>query len=239
MWPSFVLEHTLMIELLQFFQSLIQQLEVLAQTHIHLIPFIIFGLLMLAGMNFPISEDLLIFITAIIAVQNPSYAPWLYLALFLGALVSDLVAYSIGRFLGPKLFYFPMFKKLMSKDKLHRMANFYNKYGLGVIVVGRFIPFGVRNLMFITAGLGKANFFKFLIADLTAVFVTVTSYFLLFYHFGEAMLDFLKRMNVFIFLIFIISISIYLLIKKRKKQKLAPPEKLNPAEFEQIKIKKK
>ncbi len=207
-----------MLEILAQINELLESLQVLAKTHIHWAPFIIFGLLMLAGLNLPISEDLVIFITAMVALQNPMWTPWLYLALFTGAVTSDLTAYWTGRLLGPKLFYFPMFKRLVTKEKLHRMARFYNRYGIRVLIVGRFIPFGVRNLMFITAGLGKSNFFKFLMADLAAAFISTGTYFFLFYTYGEAMLSFIQRFNVVLFSAFIVFASVYLYRRKQRKK---------------------
>lgn len=190
--------------------------QVLATTNIHLVPFIIIGLLTLAGLNLPISEDLMIFITAVIAINNPDYLFILYSSLILGALISDFIAYWTGRLLGPQLFHIAFFRRILTKEKLHRMANFYNRYGVGVILVGRFIPFGVRNLMFITAGLGKSHFLKFALADLLAVFASVSSYFFLFYYFGEAMLDVIRRFNIILFILFVLGVITYFLLNRKK-----------------------
>lgn len=207
------------VEITEFINQLMDQVQILAKTHIHLAPFIIGGMLLLAGLNLPISEDLMIFITAMVAINNPEYTLWLYFGLLFGALGSDFIAYWTGRLLGPQLFHIPMFKRVLNKDKLHRMAHFYNRYGMWVLLVGRFIPFGVRNVMFITAGLGRSHFGKFALADLVAAFISVTSYFLLFYHFGEAMLDAVRRFNIILFVLFLVTIVVLLIRRKRRKDK--------------------
>ena len=43
------------------------------QAHVHLAPYLIFGALMLAGLNIPISEDAMIFCTAILATEYPEH----------------------------------------------------------------------------------------------------------------------------------------------------------------------
>ena len=51
-------------------EELLTQFEQFAQTHIHLAPFAIFGLLLLAGLNIPVSEDAMLFLSAILATQH-------------------------------------------------------------------------------------------------------------------------------------------------------------------------
>lgn len=222
------------IELLSTLSETIDTLLLFARENIHLAPFIICGLLLLAGLNIPISEDLMIFISAMIAINSPEYLPWIFTGLFIGAFGSDLIAYGIGRFLGERIFSIPMFKRLLTVEKLHRMANFYNKYGLRVLIVGRFIPFGVRNLMFITAGLGKSNFPKFFIADFFAALISVSTYFSLFYVFGEDILDLIKRFNIVLFSLFIVSAGIYLYRRRKKMHQKTSPEVISIEKLKEL-----
>ncbi|MEE3079897.1 MAG: DedA family protein, partial [Bdellovibrionota bacterium] len=48
-------------------------------------PLIIFGLLFLAGFNIPVSEDLMLFTSAILAAKNPEYKYQLFIGVFAGA----------------------------------------------------------------------------------------------------------------------------------------------------------
>ena len=43
-----------------------------------------------------------------------------------------------------------------------QIENYYTKYGVVTLLIGRFIPFGVRNCLFVTAGIGKMRFWKFI-----------------------------------------------------------------------------
>ena len=65
---------------------------------------IVFGALMLAGFNVPISEDLMIIVSALLAATVvPENTEKLFLAVFLGCYLSDWVSYWIGRTLGRRL----------------------------------------------------------------------------------------------------------------------------------------
>ncbi len=191
--------------------------------NIALAPWVIFGTLLLAGFNLPVSEDLMIFIAAILSSKNPDYLPSLFAGLFAGAYLSDLMSYWLGRLLGPKLFEIKFFKNMVTPAMLDKIKHFYDKYGLGVLIIGRFIPFGVRNALFITAGLGKGHFGKFALADFLAASISITVYFSLYYKFGETMIEIIKKGNIIIFSVFITSLIIFFIVKKYRKKVSTTP----------------
>ena len=82
-------------------------------------------------------------------------------------------------------------------------------------IFGRFIPFGVRNGLFLTAGIGKMNSLKFALSDLLAATISCTTYFYLYYHFGDAVVSVIKQSNYIIFAI-AISAAVYFFYKKKK-----------------------
>ena len=132
-------------------------------SHAH---WIVFFTMLIAGFNIPISEDLIIIMSAFLASNIvPENATKLFLCLFIGCYLSDWITYSMGRFLGPKLWKISWFKKTFPEKRLNIIHSFYKKYGGFTLLVGRFIPFGVRNCLFLSAGLGKMNFFKFIAFD--------------------------------------------------------------------------
>lgn len=73
--------------------------------------FIIFGSLLLAGLNIPVSEDAMLFISGVLARQYPDQVPYLFAAVYLGAYGSALICYSLGRFVGPKILHIRFFAK--------------------------------------------------------------------------------------------------------------------------------
>jgi membrane protein DedA with SNARE-associated domain len=186
--------------------------------HISWAPFIIFGLLLLAGFNIPVSEDLMLFTSAVLAVKNPDYFYQLLIGVFLGAYLSDLIAYWLGRTLGPKLWDIKIFANMVSKDKIKTVSSYYEKYGVLTLILGRFIPFGVRNALFITAGLGKMNFTKFALSDLLACTISTSVFFPLYYFFGEGVIEYVKKGNIILFSIAAITVLTLLFLKKKRKR---------------------
>ena len=135
--------------------------------------FISFGLLLLAGLNFPVSEDLVFIISASIAATIiPENTYLIFFGCYLGAYMSDIIAFSLGRYGLPLLFKTNLFNRKSTRKKIVRIESYFNKYGGKTLFIGRFIPFGVRNMLFLTAGMVKFNFFKFLLIDLAALTVT-------------------------------------------------------------------
>jgi membrane protein DedA with SNARE-associated domain len=182
---------------------------------------IVFGALMLAGLNVPISEDLMIIFSAVLAATViPENTAKLFLGVFLGCYLSDWVCYWIGRHFGPKLWNIRWFAKTFDQKKIDQVHQYYAKYGFLTLLVGRFIPFGVRNGLFLTAGLGKMPFGKFILSDGIACLCSNTILFTLAYMIGKnyaILLSALKTFNIFLFIAFVVSIIGFIWYKRRKK----------------------
>ena len=115
---------------------------------------------------------LLLIISAVLAATVvPENTLALFFAVFLGALFSASIAYWIGRSLGPKLFRFPFFSRLLTPQRLENIKKFHEKFGLWSLIIGRFIPFGVRNCIFMSSGLSKMPFSRFILRDALACFL--------------------------------------------------------------------
>lgn len=169
---------------------------------------------MLAGFNIPISEDLMIIVSAVIAsTLLPENTYILFLGVFLGAYISDWTAYWIGR----KLFHRPFFAKAISNKRLEKLQNFYKRYGVLTLLFGRFIPFGVRNGLFMAAGIGKMNFKKFLLFDGIACLISNSVLFTLTYQLGKnyhTLLPLLKKFNIILFSLFVVTIISFFCYKR-------------------------
>jgi membrane-associated protein len=190
------------------------------QAHLDTAPYVIFGLMLLAGINIPVSEDFMLFFVGVTAAKNPEYMWPLFFAVYLGAYLSDLIAYWMGRTLGLKLWKIKFFAKMVSLDRVEDLSRFYIKYGMITLIVGRFIPFGVRNPLFITAGMGKMNFGKFMFSDFIACTISSATFFYIYYTFGENVIEIVKKFNIVIFSTLIIALVIYLARKKYSKTKV-------------------
>ena len=198
---------------------MIEEATIYIQNNIHLAPFLIFSLLILAGFNVPVSEDGMLFISAVMAYKFPDYLIPLFLGVYLGAYLSDLICYALGYHLGPKLWKIRFFAQMVSPETVEKLNRFYTKYGVFTLIFGRFIPFGVRNGLFLTAGLGKMPFKKFALADLLACTISCSFFFTLYYKLGDSVIETIKKGNMVVFGIAVAFILTILVLKKVKSKK--------------------
>ncbi|MCX6988479.1 MAG: DedA family protein [Chlamydiae bacterium] len=191
-------------------------------SHAH---WLIFLSLLLAGCNIPISIDVVMILSAILASSfAPENTAWLFASVLLGCTFSAWIAYFIGKFAGDKLVNAPLFSKLLKPSKLEKIQAFYAKYGIWTFIIGRFIPFGVRNCIFMTSGMSKMPFKTFAMRDAVGCTIWTTCCFTLFYFIGQNFAVIwagVKTFNLIIFTAFsvtVIAISWYKLKKNKRIQ---------------------
>jgi membrane protein DedA with SNARE-associated domain len=146
---------------------------------------IFLGMLLLAGLNVPLSEDLILLSGgALVSTCMPDHYFHLYAWIFVGCWISGWEAYWIGRLLGPKLYQIRWFSHILNPKRIEKLHYYYEKFGIWTFVVGRFIPGGVRNALFMSSGLGKMPFHIFLLRDLVACVISSNVVFYLGFLFG-------------------------------------------------------
>lgn len=84
--------------------------------------------------------------------------------LFIAAVLGDSVGYAFGRKVGPRIFK-RQDSLFFHQDNLQKAEAFYNRYGVRMVVLARFVPV-VRTFAPIVAGIGKMNYRTFLIFNL-------------------------------------------------------------------------
>lgn len=154
--------------------------------HAHHAHWLVFFLLLLAGLNVPISSDVIILTAgAIASTCIPEHAYSLYAFIYVGYALAAWEAYWIGRLLGPQLYRFRWLSHVITPTRLEKLRHYYAKYGLLTFIVGRFIPGGVRNAMFMSSGLIKMPFHLFILRDGLAAFISSLFLFSVGFIFGE------------------------------------------------------
>ncbi len=148
-------------------------------------PLAAFIMLILAGLNLPFSEDLIIITSALLARTNNEILLNLYIALLADAIISDHMAYWIGNRIGHGLRKKNL-DKFLTPARLDTVHHYVKKYGIFSFIVCRFIPFGVRNTLFISAGIMRMRYALFTLFDTIAALISVTTLYFLFYHLGSA-----------------------------------------------------
>jgi len=186
-------------------------------SNIQYAPLMMFGALLLAGFCLPVSEDAMIFIAAILSLAHPHMQYQLFLGVFAGAYVSDLICYAFcGRYLGAKLFNHSFFRRFVNEKQLDKIAIFYANYGIMALILGRFIPFGVRNALFISAGIARMNFIKFALTDFIACAISVSTFYLIYFIYGPSVIALIQKGNIVLFSMVAVAVIFY--FWKRKKR---------------------
>ena len=181
----------------------------------------LFGfLILLGGLNVPISEDIvLISAGALASTLLPEIAVYQYTILFFFCWFAAWEAYWIGRRLGPKLYDIHWFSRILTPKKIERLHHYYEKFGIWAFIVGRFIPGGVRNGLFMTAGLGKMPFKRFILRDLPACFISTAFLFTLGYFFGHHSQEIIASFHAYertILIIVALTLCIYATYRYRR-----------------------
>ncbi len=154
--------------------------------NVNLAHYMIFFLLLLAGLNIPLSEDLLVLAGGYLAGRYaPESALLWYGFIFAGCWISAWECYWLGRLLGPKLYEIRWFKRWLTPALIERIHVTYEKYGIFTFIIGRFIPGGVRNALFLSSGLGKMPFGTFALRDGAGCLLSSGSLYLLGFSFAE------------------------------------------------------
>jgi membrane-associated protein len=117
-------------------------------------------------------DSLLFAVGALAATEgSPLGVVQVSLLLIVAAVVGDAVNYSIGKFVGPKVFSHEG-SRLFNKDHLLRTQRFYEKHGGKTIIIARFVPI-VRTFAPFVAGIGRMAYRRFALFNVTGGIVWV------------------------------------------------------------------
>lgn len=152
------------------------------QAHAEIAHFAIFGAILLAGLNVPISIDAILIATAILASTIiPENRVVLFLSFYFGCVMAAWISYGMGRFFGNKLLKTRWVGGTLTPEKIEKVKRFYIRWGFLTLAIGRFIPFGVRNCIYMSTGMSKMSFATFAIRDSIACLIWTSIVFTLFY----------------------------------------------------------
>jgi membrane-associated protein len=91
--------------------------------------------------------------------------------LLVAAILGDAVNYSIGKWMGPKVFQYES-NRFLNKAHLMKAHAFYEKYGGRAIILARFVPI-VRTFAPFVAGVGSMTYSKFALYNVSGAFLWV------------------------------------------------------------------
>ena len=198
-YPQFVIDFILHID--QHMIELVQDYHLWTYAILFLIIFCETGLVVTPFLP----GDSLLFVAGAITAQPdmPLEIGYLVLIVFAAAVLGDSCNYMIGHFFGKKLFSNPN-SRIFKQSSLDKTHEYFRKYGGKTIILARFIPI-VRTFAPFVAGMGKMNYYYFMVYNITGAALWVGIFCFAGYFFGD--LPFVQQ-NLKLLLLAIIVISV-------------------------------
>ena len=132
----------------------------------------IFLVLFVAGLGVPIPEEIPIVAAAALASQGV-VRWWIALPVCVVAVVAgDVLLYWIGHHWGERILEWRLVRGILSKSREAKLLDGYRRHGVKIVFTARHIM-GLRAAAFLTAGIAKFPFWKFLAVDGGAALVSV------------------------------------------------------------------
>ena len=144
----------------------------------------ILATLLLGSLGVPIPEEMPIIAAGILSHEE--LARW-WLALpvcFVGVLSGDVVLYWVGRRWGERVLNWRVVRWVLTAPREERLKEAYREHAMKTVAMARHVM-GLRAAAFLTAGIARVPFWKFILADAAAAAVSVSFAFGLAYFFAD------------------------------------------------------
>ena len=154
----------------------------------------IFGVLFHGGLGAPIPEELPVLAAG--ALAHEGYMRW-WIALpvcFLGVLGGDSVLYWVGHHWGERILEWGMVRRVLTRPREQALMTAYRRHAVKTIFTARHVM-GIRAAAFLTAGIARVPFWKFILVDAAAAMVGVPTGFALAYFFTEELTEILADVH--------------------------------------------
>lgn len=190
-------------------------------------PGIAFGgvvlVLLICGLGAPFPEEIPLILAGYLVYSGEVSLQTCLIVVFLALLGGDSLLFWIGYKLGHRIFKIPVFGKLMTPERVHKVNDRFHRYGNRVIFVARFMA-GVRGTVFLTAGILKMPYRRFILFDGLAALVSAPLVIYIAYRFGSHIESAFKVAReagwVLFILAAVLAIGISVLVVRLRKHRL-------------------
>ena len=128
---------------------------------------LLFFLLILCGLGFPMPEELVLLAGGALVASDTLHPVHTFVATFLGVIIGDGLLFSLGRGLASRMTSSAYAARWLSPQRLLKSEAFFIRHGSMAVFLVRFIP-GLRAPVFLLAGTSSIGFGRFLIMDMLA-----------------------------------------------------------------------
>ncbi|GHV85807.1 hypothetical protein AGMMS50230_14150 [Spirochaetia bacterium] len=162
--------------------------------------------LLLAGFNIPVSEDLVIITGALLSQGTPSILVPSLLTIYAGVIASDFGSYYLGTLVRKGAIRAKFIAALLSPKNLDQVHRHLDKHGFLTFIICRFIPFGVRNTLFMGSGFLGLPLRRFALYDIIAALISTNTLFFLAYQFGDDVRNPIRVAGIVLFILLFLAI---------------------------------
>jgi membrane protein DedA with SNARE-associated domain len=132
----------------------------------------LFITLFVAALGLPVPEEVPVVAGGVLA-QQEVVRWWIALPVCLaGVLAGDVALYWIGRHWGDAILGWRPVRRVLSRAREEALKAGYRKHGVKIVLVARHVM-GIRAAAFLTAGIARIPFWRFLAVDTAAALVGV------------------------------------------------------------------
>lgn len=161
--------------------------------------------------------DSLLFTAGLFARTGHLNMAYLFILLFIAAVLGDNCNYWIGRKLGLKVFHFKLKgRPIVKQEYLDKTHDFFEKHGTKAIIMARFVPF-VRTFAPFAAGVGEMSYKKYLAFDVLGGALWIGSLTVAGYLLGEV--EFIRK-HIDLVCLGIIGVSVLPIVVAMVKNKM-------------------
>lgn len=146
----------------------------------------VFLALLLCGLGVPVPEDITLVSGGVISGLDAGIDPHVMLTVGLaGVLFGDSTMFLAGRIFGYRIQKIKTFRKIVTPQRFSLIQRKFEKYGLGLLFVARFLP-GLRSPIYLVAGMShRISYITFIIMDGLAAVISVPVWVYLGYFFAH------------------------------------------------------
>jgi membrane protein DedA with SNARE-associated domain len=128
--------------------------------------------LFVAGLGVPIPEEVPIFAAGVLASQEIIRWWIALLVCFAGVMLGDCTLYWIGHHWGEHILEWRITRFVLTTEREKYVIGMFHRHGVKILFSARFVA-GFRGAAFLTAGIVRIPFWKFVLADGIAALVGV------------------------------------------------------------------
>lgn len=125
-----------------------------------------------AGLGLPIPEEVAVLAAGVLSHEGV-VRWWIALPVCLGAILGgDAVLYWIGHHWGERILDWRLVRHVLSPEREERLKAGYRRHPMKIVFTARHVV-GVRAAAFLTAGIARVPFVRFIVVDAAAALVGV------------------------------------------------------------------